>query len=90
MIVAHNSNGISSGSVVWLLQDDVESCRSHLLTVAGVISITFDMKKHQAILRTRADLQPQVCTLQIYCLHTVMRCSVMLRVCLIDCVIRYV
>ena len=39
---------------------DIEACRSRLLTVAGVISITFDAKKQRAVLRTKADLQPQL------------------------------
>ena len=43
-------------------QSDIETCRGHLLTVAGVISITFDVKTQRVVLRTRADLQPEVCS----------------------------
>ena len=49
-------------SAVWsTFQDDVELCRNSLLTVPGVISITFDSKARRAILRTKPTLQPEVC-----------------------------
>ncbi|XP_013414406.1 armadillo repeat-containing protein 1 [Lingula anatina] len=39
---------------------DMEICRSHLLEVKGVISITFDMVKKRAILRTKVDMSEEV------------------------------
>ncbi|ELU03193.1 hypothetical protein CAPTEDRAFT_222135 [Capitella teleta] len=41
-------------------RDDVELCRNSLLTVSGVISITFDSKARRAILRTKPSLQPEM------------------------------
>ena len=41
----------------------MDVCRNSLLTVKGVISITFDFKKKRAILRTKPDLQSEVLNL---------------------------
>lgn len=38
----------------------MEICRSQLLTVTGVISITFDFRKKRAIIRVKHDLKPEV------------------------------
>lgn len=43
-----------------LNKEDVDTCRNILLQVKGIISITFDMKKSRAILRTRPELPPEV------------------------------
>eukprot|EP00914_Ancora_sagittata_P028124 GHVO01055289.1.p1 GENE.GHVO01055289.1~~GHVO01055289.1.p1 ORF type:complete len:314 (-),score=37.71 GHVO01055289.1:96-1037(-) len=58
--------GVSKCKTITLLirgmdhRDDVELCRNSLLTVPGVISITFDSKARRAILRTKPSLQPEL------------------------------
>jgi len=48
------------GILFLLFQDDMDVCRNSLLTVKGVISITFDFRKKRAMLRTVPDLRPEV------------------------------
>lgn len=42
------------------LQDDLDLCRSLLVKVKGVISVTFDFKTKRSILRCRNELKPEV------------------------------
>jgi hypothetical protein len=41
-------------------KDDMDICRSSLLTVSGVISITFNLKQKRAIIRTKQELRPEL------------------------------
>ncbi|KAI0231790.1 hypothetical protein LSAT2_017852 [Lamellibrachia satsuma] len=41
-------------------RDDMDVCRNSLLTVKGVISITFDFRKRRAMLRTVPELRPEL------------------------------
>ncbi|XP_067930026.1 armadillo repeat-containing protein 1-like [Watersipora subatra] len=47
-------------------KSDMEICRARLLTVKGVVSITFDLAKHRSIIRVRPELSSQVLATAIH------------------------
>ena len=51
-------------------QNDMETCRERLLTVKGVISITFDLSKNRSIIRVKPEITALVSGPSSY-VHTI-------------------
>ena len=51
---------VKFNSSSFYFQNDMETCRERLLTVKGVISITFDLSKNRSIIRVKPEITASV------------------------------